>query len=183
MEQHTRTPWTQYNSKTPRPRCWFIRERVLELWLSFWFLRSILGLCACCCYDCVLVCVSTSILRFDCKQLCKAWETPICGDSSQRDFVYKEDIMALKFDLWITWEGLSATLDQRRSPQRGVGIERTTVKIAMSLVSLFIVITIFLSSLLSYNISPKFNTHLKGAIKRRVLSPSLYSYWLGFSSH
>jgi hypothetical protein len=29
---------------------------------------------------------------------------------------------------------LSATLDQRRSPQRGVGIGQTTVKIVMSLV-------------------------------------------------
>jgi hypothetical protein len=37
--------------------------------------------------------------------------------------------VALKFDPWITWEGLSATIDQRRSPQRGVGIGRTIVKI------------------------------------------------------
>jgi hypothetical protein len=32
-----------------------------------------------------------------------------------------------------------------------------------------------LSSLLSCSIAPKFNTHIKGAIKRRVLSPSLVS--------
>jgi hypothetical protein len=50
------------------------------------------------------------------------------------------------------------------------------VKIDVSLVYLFIAITIFLSSLLPCNIAPKFNTHIKGAIKRRVLSPSLYSY-------
>jgi hypothetical protein len=153
--------------------------------LSFWFLHSLLGLCACCWCDCVLVCVFLlpSLLHFDCKQLCKAWETPVCGDSSQRDCWYKEDIVALKFDLWITWEGLNATLDLRRSPQHGVSIRQTTVKIVVSLVSLFIMITIFLSYLLSYNIAPKFNTHLKGAVKRRVLSLSLYSYQLGFSSH
>jgi hypothetical protein len=44
--------------------------------------------------------------------------------------------MSLKFDFWISWEGLSATLDQRRSPKCGVGIDRTTVKIIVSLVSL-----------------------------------------------
>jgi hypothetical protein len=35
----------------------------------------------------------------------------------------------------------------------------------MSLVYLLIVITVFLSSLLTYNIAHKFNTHLKGAIE------------------
>jgi hypothetical protein len=63
---------------------------------------------------------------------------------------------------------LSATLDQRRSQQGGVCIGRTTVKIAASLVHFTIVITVFLSSLLTCNIcniAPKFNTHLKGEIK------------------
>jgi hypothetical protein len=68
---------------------------------------------------------------------------------------------------------LSATLDQRRSPQYGVGIGRTMVKNVVSLVHLLIVITVFLSSLISYSIALKFNTHLKGAIKRRVVSLSL----------
>jgi hypothetical protein len=49
------------------------------------------------------------------------------------------------------------------------------VKTTMSLVHLLIVILVFLSSLLSCNIAPKFNTHLKGAIKRRVLSLYLSS--------
>jgi hypothetical protein len=44
--------------------------------------------------------------------------------------------MILKFDLWITCEGLSATLDRRRSPQRGIGISRTRDKIVVSLVHL-----------------------------------------------
>jgi hypothetical protein len=43
-------------------------------------------------------------------------------------FDIRKNIVVLKFDLLITWEGLSATLDQRRSPQRGVGFSRTTGK-------------------------------------------------------
>jgi hypothetical protein len=54
--------------------------------------------------------------------LCKAWETPTCGDSSQRGIGIMKKTVVLKFDLWITWEGLSATLDWRRSRQHGVGI-------------------------------------------------------------
>jgi hypothetical protein len=73
--------------------------------------------------------------------------------------------VALKFDLWITREGLSATLDQRRSQQHGVGIGRITVKIIVPLIHLLIAIFVFLSSLLTCNIAPKFKTHLKGAIK------------------
>jgi hypothetical protein len=38
----------------------------------------------------------------------------------------RKKTMSLKFDLWITCEGLIATLDRRRSPQRGVGIVRIT---------------------------------------------------------
>jgi hypothetical protein len=38
----------------------------------------------------------------------------------------RKKIVVLKFDRWITREGLSAILDRRRSPQRGVGIGRTT---------------------------------------------------------
>jgi hypothetical protein len=83
--------------------------------------------------SCVLI-YSPPYSRFDCNHLCKAWGTPICGESWQRDIDIRKTTVALKFDLWITWEGLSATLDQRRSPQHGVGIGQTMVKIAMSLV-------------------------------------------------
>jgi hypothetical protein len=37
----------------------------------------------------------------------------------------RKKIVVLKVDHWITLEGLSAIHDQRRSPQRGVGIGRT----------------------------------------------------------
>jgi hypothetical protein len=105
-------------------------ERVLELWLchfdlcalSFACVRVVAVLCSCVCL------YSPPYSSFDYNHLCKAWKTPICGDSSQQDIDIRNTIVSLKFDLWITWVGLSATLDQRRSPQRGVGIGRTTVK-------------------------------------------------------
>jgi hypothetical protein len=70
-----------------------------------------------------------SLPRFYCNQLCKTWETPSCGDSSQSDFSIRKIYVALNFDLWITWEGLSSTLDQRMSLHRGVGIGQTIVKL------------------------------------------------------
>jgi hypothetical protein len=39
---------------------------------------------------------------FVCNQLCKALETLIYGDSSQRDFDIRKISVTLKFDLWIT---------------------------------------------------------------------------------
>ena len=46
----------------------------------------LLLLCSCVCLYSLLT------LMLDCDQLCKAWETPICGDSSQPGTWYKEDI-------------------------------------------------------------------------------------------
>jgi hypothetical protein len=132
-------------------------------------------LCACCC--CLCSCVRFYYHPspvFIVIKLSKAWETPIYGDSSQQDINIRKTIVALKFDLWITWEGLSATIDQRMSPKHGVGISWTTTKIDMSLVHLLIAIIIFLSSLLACNIAHKFNTQLKGAIKWRVPTSSLF---------
>jgi hypothetical protein len=60
--------------------------------------------------------------------LCKAWETSTCGDSSQMGWHIRKNIVALKFNLWITWDRLIATLDRRRSPQCGVGFGQTMGK-------------------------------------------------------
>jgi hypothetical protein len=100
--------------------------------LSFWFVRSLFCLCVCCCYV-VLLCASLlpPYSRFDCDHLCKAWETPICRDSSQQDTDIRKTTVTLMFDFWVTWEEWSATLDQRRSPQCRVGIDWTTVKIVV----------------------------------------------------
>jgi hypothetical protein len=137
-------------------------------------MRSLFSLVCVLLLCCALVCVSTPILTPILSVInYKVWETLICGDSSQRDFGIRKISVALKFDLWITWEGLSATLDQRRSPQRGVAINRTTVKIVVSLVHLLVAITIFLSSLLSCSIASKFNTDLKRS-NRENSSLSIY---------
>jgi hypothetical protein len=55
---------------------------------------------------------------------------------------------------------LSATLDQRRSPQHGVGIGRTTLKIVVSLVSLLAII-VFLSFHIHLEYCSLLNTYLK----------------------
>jgi hypothetical protein len=113
-----------------------------EIWAHFLsrysvvlLLRS-LHICVCCC--CIMLlcahsipsltlvlivinCVRHEILQF--MEITHNWDIDI-----------RKTTMAPKFDLWITWEGFSATLDQNRSPQRGVGIGRTTVKIVVSLV-------------------------------------------------
>jgi hypothetical protein len=53
--------------------------------------------------------------------------------------------MALKFNIWITWEGLIATLVQRRTPQRGCRLwPNHRIKIDASCVIYFI--TVFPSS-------------------------------------
>jgi hypothetical protein len=172
-------PLSTLQLRTSATHCWFVRER-FERFLScnsYHFdscalcvcVHDVVALCSCVCFYSLLY------SDFDCNHLCKAWETPICGDSSQHDIDIRKTTVALKFDLWITWERLSATLGQRRSPQHGVGIGRTTVKIVVSLVHLLIAIIVFLSSLLTCIIPPKFNTHLKRAIKWSVLPSSLLS--------
>jgi hypothetical protein len=134
------TMWLKYplstlNSEPLQPHRWFVREwfeHVLELWLcrfDSWALSYSR-------FEHVLVCVfySPPYSKFGCNHLCKVGETLICWDFSQQDIDIRKTSVALKFDIWITWEGLSATLNQRRSPQRRVGIGRTTVKIVVSLV-------------------------------------------------
>jgi hypothetical protein len=67
--------------------------------------------CVCCCKFVSCVCLDFPLtLVFIRDQLCKAWETPNCGDSSLQGFDIRKKIVVLKFDLLITWEGLSATL-------------------------------------------------------------------------
>jgi hypothetical protein len=67
---------------------------VLVLWLSL--------LCVCC-YS-----LLTPVLIRD--LLCKMWETPKCGDSSQGDKLEIKKNYVIQVDHWITWKGLSATL-------------------------------------------------------------------------
>jgi hypothetical protein len=78
---------------------------------------------------------------FDCDHLVRLWETPIGGDSSQTRNWYKEEIVAFKFDLWISWKGLIATLVRRRIPQCGGRLwPNHGIKIIMSSVIYFIMI-------------------------------------------
>jgi hypothetical protein len=111
---------------------------------------------------------------FGCKHLFKAWETPICGDYSQSGIDIRKTTVILKFDLWITWEGLSATLDRRRSPQRGVGIWPNHGIKSPCLLSIYFIRLSSYWVLIFTCVAPMFDTHFKGAIKWRVLiSPYL----------
>jgi hypothetical protein len=89
----------------------------------------LLQLCSCVCFDSLLTldlivinCVRHERLQF--VEISHNWDIDI-----------RKTTMTLKFDLWITWEWLSANLDQRRSSQHGVGIGRTTVKNVVSLIN------------------------------------------------
>jgi hypothetical protein len=152
--------------------------------LSFCFLRSLLVLCACCCCDCALVCVAIpsltlvliEIICVRCERL-QFVEIP-----HKRDYTIRKKTVVLKFDLWITWEGLSATLDQRRSPQRGCrhwpnhGINRF-----VSLSIYFIAIIVLPSSLLHFNIALSLILTLWEQLSEEVLFLlSLFSFELGF---
>jgi hypothetical protein len=57
-------------------------------------LRSLLCFCACVATTVLFVCVFYSLPYsvFDWDHLCKTWENPMCGDSSQTRLSYKEDI-------------------------------------------------------------------------------------------
>jgi hypothetical protein len=137
-----------YNFETPRPSCsviWERFERISKLLLCR-FVVALLSL-PLSVLRCVLVCVLSPSLTqiLIVLILCKAWETPTCEDSSQTGWDIRKNTVALKFELWITWEGLSATLDQRRSPQHGVGFSWTMGKIIVSLV--YFTLLQFMSSL------------------------------------
>jgi hypothetical protein len=104
-----------YNFETLRPHLCFVRERfecVFELILSFWFMRSLLCLCVWCCCNCAPVCVSTSILTPDLILInCVRRERLHFVEIPHNcDIDIRKTTVVLKFDLRITWEGLSATL-------------------------------------------------------------------------
>jgi hypothetical protein len=182
LEQYPGTLWAHYNYEPLWPRCWFVRERfgcVLDMWLYRFDLCTLLA--------CVRVvaalrsCVrfySPPYSKFDCNHLCKVWETPTRGDSSQQDIDNKEDNCGTQ--VWSLdpfrgvecnpWPKEVTTMWSRHWPNHG--------KIVVSLVHFTCATTIFLSSLLTCIIAPKFNTHLKRAINWRVL-PSLWEHLEG----
>jgi hypothetical protein len=119
--------WAHYNSETPRPCLRSIWERskcifyVVTLWLCycallFAFVCVAVIVLLCMCFNPSL---TLSLIVIICV---RPWETPNLWRFLTNMFDVRKTYVALKFDLWITWEGLSAILDQRRSPQRGVGM-------------------------------------------------------------
>jgi hypothetical protein len=147
MEQYLSTLQLRYSTTTPSKCSREIWAYFLSRYSVILLLRSLLHICVCCCYVVLLCAYSIPSLTLDLIVI-------ICVRHERFQFVeiphnwdiyIRKTIMALKFDLWITWEGLSATLDQRRSPQPGVDIGRTTVTLCL-LSILLIAINVFLSS-------------------------------------
>jgi hypothetical protein len=117
--KHTKSITTLRHSAITHPndsseiRAQFLSHSCNSLWLCPCDLVLVL------CGWFFLLCVySLPLLCYDsrCNSDSYVWlqETLICGDSLREGYKwYKEDHMALKFYLWITWEGLKATLVQR----------------------------------------------------------------------
>jgi hypothetical protein len=102
-----------------------IDAELFSVVLSYNFVTVFLRYCLCISYVCwcdllLRVCsFSLPYSSFDCDHFVRLWETPIYGDSSQTGLWYKEENVAIKFDIRITWEGLIVILVRRRTPQHG----------------------------------------------------------------
>jgi hypothetical protein len=111
-------------------------------------------LCVCCYSSLTLV-----LIR---DHLCKEWETPKCGDSSQRDIAEIKRTMVFKFIFESLERGWVQPLCVG-TPQRGVGKYSTWsnhgIKIIVSHVFILMRFSLYLHSLHLNNCS-KFNTHL-----------------------
>jgi hypothetical protein len=107
---------THYNSETPRPRCssvWERFDRVSKLSLycfcscALFFacvhVVAVIGLLCACSHPLTL-----SLIVIICVRL---WETLNLWRFLTNGFDIRKNIETLKFDIWITWEGLSATFD------------------------------------------------------------------------
>jgi hypothetical protein len=109
---------------------------------------------------CVLLFPLTLVFIWD--HLCKAWETPNYGDSSQRDIVEIKRIMVFKL-IFGSFERGWVQPSSIRTPQRGVGKYSTwpnhRIKIAVSCAFISVRFSLYLHSLHLHNCS-KFNTHL-----------------------
>jgi hypothetical protein len=132
MEHYTKHSlnilWRLDSANTHLDHCdWDLSTKcVVNLWHCSCV--SLLDLCAYCCCDSSLVSGSFSplLLCFSCDQHCKGEMLQLVEIPHKRETSLRKKTLVLKFDRWITWEGLSAILGRRRSPQRGVDIGRTT---------------------------------------------------------
>jgi hypothetical protein len=136
--------------------------------------------CVCCCNFVSCVCFySHLLLWFIWYQLCKAWETPKCGDSSQWEKLeIRKRTVVLKFDRWITWERLSATLIHwdatTWSRQAFYAWPNHEIKIVVHLSTLLYCDSILSNTSLHLMYCSKFNTHLVRATKWRSHLLSLF---------
>jgi hypothetical protein len=137
FHKHTLSTLQLRDSATTALKCSReIWEHFLSRYSIVLLLRSIFSHLCVLLLRCALMCVFYSLPYscFDCDQLCKAWETPVCGDSSQLGYWYKEDNSGTQ--VWSSdhLRGVECNPWPKEVNTRGVGIGWTMVKIAMSLV-------------------------------------------------
>jgi hypothetical protein len=181
MKKYPSITRAYYNSETPQPRFWFVDERferVFELWLYRFNLCALFFACVRGVAAIMLLCMFRlpPYSGFDCDKLCKAWETPICGDSAQLGYWYKEDnydthvwsLDHLRMVECKPWSKEVITTWSRHWPNHGKK-RRVSYQFYLLLL-LYYWVLIF-----TCNIAPKFNTHPKGAIKWRILFSPLFS--------
>jgi hypothetical protein len=93
-----------------------------ELWtLCTVFRAQVFDCVRVCAADLCLACVTLShlLLCFSCDKLVRARCSNLWRFLANGRKTIRKIAVVLKVDNWITWEGLSAILDRRRSPQRG----------------------------------------------------------------
>jgi hypothetical protein len=175
---------SQEHTTTPKlhDRAFDLLERDLNAFLSCDYVVLIhvlssllvcvvlLQLCSCLCF------YLPPYSIFDCDQLCKVWETPICGDSSQLGNWYKEDNCVTQV-LYLDhlrgvecnpWPKKVTTTWSKHWPNHGKNRCVSYPFYLLRLLSYWVLI-------FTNNIAPKFNIHPKGAIKWRVLFSPLSS--------
>jgi hypothetical protein len=158
--------------------CWWEIWARFELWLYRFNLCALFFACVRGVAAIMLLCVFRlpPYSGFDCDKLCKAWETPICGDFAQLGYWYKEDnydtqvwsLDHLRMVECKPWSKEVITTWSRHWPNHGKK-RRVSYQFYLFLL-LYYWVLIF-----TCNIAPKFNTHPKGAIKWRILFSPLFS--------
>jgi hypothetical protein len=136
------------------------------------FVRSFLDSWACCCYELSsYVCCYHLLLCIESDHLCKVWETSTCRDSSQREW-YKEEQCGTQV----------SSLDHLRGVECNPWPKEVTTtwsrhwanhrikSLCLMCIYFIAIVCVFIVTLV---IAPKFDTHLKGAIKWRVLFLSI----------
>jgi hypothetical protein len=163
---------------------------VIDIRALLWVVTPLCCLCARSCLVCMLL-LQLLLLRaflfllthvFIWDQLCKAWETPNCGESSQRNIVEIKRTVVFKLifgSLERGWLRSSSV----GMPQRGVGMYFTWPNHGIKIVVSHVLIPVRFSIYFTYIIALSLILTLWRALKWRSLLRSYSSLELGLNFH